>query len=309
MKRWRFLAWMVAGPLAVLGAMLAAAHPYLAVTERSGANVLVVEGWMEPGQLAQVPRWIDSLHYTHVYTTGTLRPFSYYLKNGDTLEVSFAAPRTGSIELRVGGLPGAGFAVFVEDSRIAQEEVDTQPNTFNIHPSSAISHLRIVSMNRQAMDSHENNLFIQWARIGGEDLHQAGSTTILPASGQPYPGWPSYANKCAADLRDLGVRVPVVAVPAPGRPDSRSWANASWFGVRAKTDKLVACDVITVGVHARRTRALYQRACGPDVRVGVIALTDPRCASDDWWRHRDGWVLMLKEIGGSTEPLAVDLTR
>ena len=63
MKRSRFFFWLVAGPVAIVATMLAAAHPFLAVTERSGGDVLVVEGWMPEEQLREVPRWVDSLHY------------------------------------------------------------------------------------------------------------------------------------------------------------------------------------------------------------------------------------------------------
>jgi hypothetical protein len=38
--------------------------------------------------------------------------------------------------------------------------------------------------------------------------------------------------------------------------------------------RLRLINVITVGVHARRSRVLFEKALGPDVEVGVISVVD-----------------------------------
>ena len=153
-------------------------------------------------------------------------------------------------------------------------------------------------------------IFIKSLYFGEDNAHQLQDTTFFVWRDSTFAAaWPTYAHKCKADLERLGVKAEMIAVPSWGTPDSRSWANASFFGVRAKADKLSSFDVITVGVHARRSRELFRRACATDVNVGVVSLEDPQCPSDGWWRKRNGWIQMLKEIGGSGEPLAVDLTR
>lgn len=47
-------------------------------------------------------------------------------------------------------------------------------------------------------------------------------------------------------------------------------------------------DVLTIGAHARRSRLLYERAVGDEVRVGVIAVPDPRFEVAHWWRTSEG---------------------
>ena len=310
MKRGRFFFWLIAGPVAVLGAMLAAAHPYLAVTERSGADVLVVEGWMREQHLRQVPRWVDSLRYHRVYTTGSVRPFAYYLKIGEGVEVRFREPLHGLISITVGGLEGAGFRMIVGSDTVMERHVESTPATFTLERGIPSDRIRIIAISSVATDFSTDIVFIKSLITAGENAHLLQDTTLfVRRDGSLHPAWPTYAHQCKADLERLGVRSEVIAVPSWGKPDSRSWANASYFGVRAGQDKLDAFDVITVGVHARRSRELFRRACGADVRVGVISLEDPECPSSGWWRKRNGWVQMLKEIGGNAEPIAVDLTR
>ncbi len=310
MKRRRFLLWLLAGPVAVLLAMLAVAHPYLAVTERSGSDVLVGEGCMLDEQLRQVPRWVDSLHYERVYTTGSVRPFAYYLKIGEAIEVRFVEPAHGRVAINVAGVDGAGFQVIADADTLMEHDVQESPAEFLSDREITTDRLRITSIHSRSGDPGPDNIFVQYLRIGMENVHQLQDTVLfIRRDSTMDAAWPTYAHKCAADLRRLGVRTEVIAVPSWGKPDSRSWANASFFGLRAKSDRLTAFDVMSVGVHARRSRELFRRACEPGTEVGIISLDDPACPRDGWWRKRSGWTQMLKEIGGNAEPIAVDLTR
>ncbi len=47
-------------------------------------------------------------------------------------------------------------------------------------------------------------------------------------------------------------------------------------------------DVATKGAHARRSRVLYEKAFGPGVRIGVIALRDRAYDPGHWWRSSEG---------------------
>ena len=47
-------------------------------------------------------------------------------------------------------------------------------------------------------------------------------------------------------------------------------------------------DLATVGPHARRSRLLYEKAFGPGMRIGVIALRDKAYDPAHWWRSSEG---------------------
>jgi hypothetical protein len=67
--------------------------------------------------------------------------------------------------------------------------------------------------------------------------------------------------------------------------------------------------VATTGVHARRSRNLFQLACGPGVKVGVVALADPWCTRGNWWKSYRGWATVLKEVIGVPEAQAVEISK
>src|SRR5579872_3124903 len=53
-------------------------------------------------------------------------------------------------------------------------------------------------------------------------------------------------------------------------------------------------DVATDGPHARRSRLLYQKAFGIQVKVGIIAMQDPMFDTTNWWHGSEG----VREVVG-----------
>jgi hypothetical protein len=45
---------------------------------------------------------------------------------------------------------------------------------------------------------------------------------------------------------------------------------------------------MTEDAHARRTRLLFQKALGNDVRVGIISIPNPDYDAKHWWRYSEG---------------------
>jgi hypothetical protein len=57
-----------------------------------------------------------------------------------------------------------------------------------------------------------------------------------------------------------------------------------------------ALNLATIGAHARRSRLLYEKAFGPNVKVGVIAIPSPEYNPKNWWRSSAG----VRDIIGET---------
>jgi len=51
---------------------------------------------------------------------------------------------------------------------------------------------------------------------------------------------------------------------------------------------LGSINVVTEDAHARRTRLLFQKALGNDVRVGIISIPNPDYDAKHWWRYSEG---------------------
>ena len=70
--------------------------------------------------------------------------------------------------------------------------------------------------------------------------------------------------------------------------DARRWLAEKNIAVKS-------VDVATLAPHARRSRLLYEKAFGPEVPVGVIALEDPAYDHAHWWRFSEGVREMIGE--------------
>ncbi|MDQ1334659.1 MAG: hypothetical protein QG552_1609 [Thermodesulfobacteriota bacterium] len=111
-------------------------------------------------------------------------------------------------------------------------------------------------------------------------------------------GYKNCAEVAAASLKKLGLDERLIFVmPAPDVPTDntyaagvslRDWLTKSGTAVRS-------LDICTMGPHARRTRLLFEKALGDDVKVGVFALESREYDPEIWWRTSKGVRTVLKE--------------
>jgi hypothetical protein len=131
-----------------------------------------------------------------------------------------------------------------------------------------------------------------------------GGYARVIASGGPIDSWredqrwPTYAERAADYLRRHGVTsIPVVAVAAPESAQDRTFLSAivvrDWL--RSQGVTIDALDLFSGGVHARRSRVVFQMAFGPEVEVGVFAAPPRRYALDRWWTTSEGVKAVLDE--------------
>jgi len=106
-----------------------------------------------------------------------------------------------------------------------------------------------------------------------------------------YESGEALARYVAESLIRLGIpreRIHVVFSEASDRDRTygsalavRNWINEQGLDVHT-------IDVGTLGPHARRSRLLFQRAFGKNVKVGVIAFKDQDYDLAHWWRSSVG---------------------
>ncbi len=286
------------------------AHPWLAITERSGGKVLVVEGWMDDDAIEQAARLFTTGGYERIYTTGTTRPFAYYLAPGERLDVSGLPNTAKGFEIGLAGLPGCSAVVKSGEDTLLHVPMTDRITTHGVDHSVALTDLRIIA-DPQYPQPGPPSVFIHSLRFDGISAHELGvRIRIVSPDSSSRDGDLTYAEHSAHILEGTGISgTAITPVPAGGDPMSRSWANASTLAFHLNGKGITALDVVTLGVHARRSRALYKEALGDDVSVGVISIPDPECPESGWWKSKKGWYLMLKEIAGSQEARAVEVVR
>ena len=134
---------------------------------------------------------------------------------------------------------------------------------------------------------------------------RAGRYTRVLTTGGPvltWPGdtvWHSYAARAASYLRANGVTgIPVIAVEAPASAQDRTYLSAVMVREWAQHAgvKLEAIDLLSVGVHARRSWMLYRMALGDEVEVGVLAARPTEYDPERWWTSSAGAKATLGEV-------------
>lgn len=145
--------------------------------------------------------------------------------------------------------------------------------------------------------------------LGPEGLDQAlvafrkGNYERAVTTGLPLDEWPrgagyaTAAERAADYLKARGLAESIVtAVPSQFSAQDRTFLSAvavrEW--ARRSGLELRAIDVFSQGAHARRSRLVYEKAFGPDVKVGVLAARYADIG-DDWWRTADGTREMLDQ--------------
>lgn len=297
-RRTRLIAVIVAVFLLVMGAWRV--HPYLALTDPSGSRTVVVEGWLPVELIPEAAKEIERRGYDRIYTTGTVRPFAYYLEQAEALMIDLQDEFRGELMVNGSGIDGAQLLLIAEGDTVMQQSVTGAPTELYASLTRPVKHLELHSRHPRTLGAGTRNMFIKDLRINGANVHAlAGEVRFLRTNGVYEPGWPTFAEAAAARLVRAGIpKERITAVPSTEVDDSKTMANAEAFATQVKKDGLDAVDVLSMGVHARRSRRTYQHACGDAVRVGVVALPDPETPAQGWWKSPLGCIRVAKELVG-----------
>jgi hypothetical protein len=110
-------------------------------------------------------------------------------------------------------------------------------------------------------------------------------------SGVAVSGYQTYAELGAATLREMGLGKDVVeAVTAPFVRKDRTFASA--LALKNKLNqqavKISAINLVSLGVHSRRSHLLFQKAFANESQVGIIAVEDRNYYGERWWKFSEG---------------------
>jgi hypothetical protein len=142
-------------------------------------------------------------------------------------------------------------------------------------------------------------------RVAAEEI-TAGHYRHVFTTGGPVEGMGGYVNDYntaasvgAGLLRKVGVSDDILQmVPSRISGRDRTYSSAvalkNWF--HEHNVSVHAINVLTEGPHARRTRLLFQKAFGKEVKVGIISVASPDYDSKHWWRCSEG----VRQVVGET---------
>jgi hypothetical protein len=137
-------------------------------------------------------------------------------------------------------------------------------------------------------------------------IAKSGRYKLIVSTGGPIEkgmnisAYETYANLGASRLREFGCPTTnLVAVPAPNVPRDRTYHSALAVKAYLQTNTTYrSIDLLSAGVHSRRSWRLYELACEPEFKVGVIADIDPTFDLKNWWSTSYGVRTVINELIG-----------
>lgn len=116
--------------------------------------------------------------------------------------------------------------------------------------------------------------------------------------GSYLAAYKTHAELGAMTLHQLGIsKDRIVAVSAPFVQKDRTIASAMTLRdmLQRQPEVIAEFNLVSMGVHARRSQHLFQSVFAPDTRVGVIAVDDHSYAAEAWWKSSQGVRTVLGE--------------
>jgi len=137
-------------------------------------------------------------------------------------------------------------------------------------------------------------------------LHASNRYALVITAGQPIEKgmdishYGNYAELGASRLVNLGFKgTNLVKVPTPPTRKDRTYHTAlAVRGYLLTNTPHRSIDILSDGVHARRTWLLYDIACSPEIDVGIIAHAKPDFDTRNWWKNSNGVRVVLNESIG-----------
>ena len=137
------------------------------------------------------------------------------------------------------------------------------------------------------------------------DEYKSGNYRRVFTTGGPVTGNGGYVNdyqtaaSVGADLlKKAGLPAGVLQmVPCHVIGRDRTYSSAialrDWF--REHNLQVRSLNIVTEGAHARRSRLLFERALGPEVKIGVISVPSPDFDARRWWYYSEGLEDVVQE--------------
>ncbi len=287
---------LLAAALVAIGLLTVA--PWLAITAPVGARTLMVEGWIPTYHLPAIVRLAVARDIEQVFVTGGERPLARYLIAGDTLVAS--GDLGGPWRLELAGLPGVHWELRADGKPVRTGTIDRGTQPVDVVLPHATARWSLNARRSGPPVDSTALLFVRSVAHAERGPAAAGHTLqVCNARGATLPCDLTWAGHRAQQLVALGLPADrVLAVPGLADARGRTVASADAMAQQARWAGVGAYELVSLGVHARRSWKAHLRANEGTVLVGVIALNDPRVPPRTWWLHVHAWPVVAKELAG-----------
>ncbi len=146
--------------------------------------------------------------------------------------------------------------------------------------------------------NEDRNLFIYSIMVNGKQIIASKETaTIMNSENRYTTGFTSRADETANYLKVLGIdaeRIKSVAF-------EQGYGNQTLLAALSCEEWILLTDIrsfnlISAGVHSRRSWITYKTVFGDSFKVGIISLEPMKYKRENWWKSPNGYIMMIDEL-------------
>lgn len=269
---------------------------FLSPVRKANANILLAEGWTSNQVLKLTAEEFKSGRYDKLITTGLQSDdldFFQMAENGYLIFYPdfsfFKSSETGTHKLEIiahsekGGKYSTHFNLYINDSLVADYISDRKLRDFDCTWYGCLPNIDSLTIefdNDYFDKGGDRNLYIKEIIID-DILHLSYQYNSVFYKGHKIRlksitnNYRSYAEKAKTILAGYGIDTSIIiAIPGTKRHLHKTLNTALAFRNWADTSEIMisGINIVTQGVHGRRTFVTYRRIIGDGYPIGIISL-------------------------------------
>ncbi len=143
----------------------------------------------------------------------------------------------------------------------------------------------------------DRNLFIYSVTVAGKQIIADENTSMISTYENRFTtGFTSKAGATLNYLKEVGVNPNnSIAVSFKFAKENQTLAAAHSFRDWVSSTNIHSLNIVSAGVHSRRSLATYNKVLGDDYNIGIISLNSTRYNKSNWWKSPGGWLALIDE--------------
>jgi len=144
----------------------------------------------------------------------------------------------------------------------------------------------------------DRNLFVQSVQINDEMIiADQINTHIIPENSADFFGFESEAELTGQYLRAIGVEGSKISTISFSAGNSmQTLTAAKVFSNWLKENKCMEINLVSSGVHSRRTWFTYNKIVGDQTETGIICVNKLKYDKNNWWKSFEGIWYVIDEF-------------
>ena len=270
---------------------------YLSKSEEVKANVLIVEGWLPDFALEKAYEDIRKNGYEYIITTGLRSAIEYYEVSSNGYLIFYPKGKfsglseygTHSIEVdafsALGGNNRAHFNLFVNDSLIADFYAEKKKKKFSSRWNGSLDNIDSIMVqfdNDYWGEFGDRSLFVKEISIDHKIIipylnNSEYAVIKLDRTNRIINNFNSNAELARNKLLAMGIDSGlIIALPGKKVNINRTLTSALAFRdwLRTADIDVKGINIISLGMHTRRTWMTYKRILNKRYQIGIVSLPD-----------------------------------